>query len=352
MHLIRGEDALEGLEPDDTEGDFILYKFVLKADGQIGTAPPQNTSVSPAFIRGQAGHSASFSCRAPTESSLNISWVKEGSEGIWKPPRHWLQTPSPGRLQVDIEQLQVEDRGNYTCIISNDIGETRHTLTLLLSYGPRSVESSPREMTAREGEPLTLSCSGDASPPPAITWTKDDDSPPPSWKVGATQGRATLSTAALAPRDAGIYLCTIQNSIGSETRVVSLTVQCDPTTSSAPDATSPPVSDPERSTASAAFTGDVQTTREGVTTAVSESAIDSTEREPAEPKGSTSSHTESDRETESTQSTEKVTMEDVPPITTTYVLCTMGPVAGLSSLGLVIHLIRRMKKKSLLELPQ
>ncbi|MBN3303149.1 VCAM1 protein, partial [Amia calva] len=234
-------------------------------------------------------------------------------------------------------------------------------------------------MTAREGEPLTLSCSGDASPPPAITWTKDDDSPPPSWKVGATQGRATLSTAALAPRDAGIYLCTIQNSIGSETRVVSLTVQCDPTTSSAPDATSPPVSDPERSTASAAFTGDVQTTREGVTTAVSESAIDSTEREPAEPKGSTSSHTESDRETESTQSTEKVTtkpmktvssqakgdvaihlpqateiliLEDVPPITTTYVLCTMGPVAGLSSLGLVIHLIRRMKKKSLLELPQ
>uniref|UniRef100_W5M925 Ig-like domain-containing protein n=2 Tax=Lepisosteus oculatus TaxID=7918 RepID=W5M925_LEPOC len=206
LRLFHGGKAF-GSEPEESEQeDSRLSNYELKVTNQTGagsteyrceadltvngqvllkntTLPiqfkdlPQITSVSPDSIAAELGRSASFSCRAQPEPSLLISWEKEGTEG-WQLPQRWRQTRSPGRLQVDIQQLRVEDSGNYSCVLRNEAGQVRRGLSIDVLYGPRNAESSPSSLSVRVGEPVTLSCSWDAHPPAIITWTKDSAVPP------------------------------------------------------------------------------------------------------------------------------------------------------------------------------
>ncbi|MGH0131898.1 UNVERIFIED_CONTAM: hypothetical protein FKN15_068441, partial [Acipenser sinensis] len=255
------------------EADLVLPNKVIKTKNQ--TLPlhfqvvPERPSISTLFLRKPLGEPASFTCKA--DPSFSISWAKTGSQGAWAPPGHWNLSVSAGLSLVHIEALQPGDSGNYSCIlkneatkvalsitievsyswslstgqgqstltapslapehsgtyqceISNSIGREALTTTLNVLYAPKNTSLTPSEPSVKEGDPLTLTCSGVASPDPQIRWTKLNSTLPDSWSLSTGQGQSTLTAPSLAPEHSGTYQCEISNGIGREALTTTLDV--------------------------------------------------------------------------------------------------------------------------------
>ena len=87
-----------------------------------------------------------------------------------------------------------------------------------------------------EGNNITLSCVGTGYPPPLVQWRKlngslNDEIPNTNMPMLINEGIVTNVTGDLIITDAyredtGVYECFVNNSLSSDTRNVSLIVQC------------------------------------------------------------------------------------------------------------------------------
>ncbi|XP_041086352.1 hemicentin-2-like [Polyodon spathula] len=208
------------------EAELVLQNKLIKTKKQ--TLPlqfkvvPERPSISTSFLRKPLGEPASFTCKA--DPSFSISWARTGSQGAWAPPGHWNLSVSAGVSLVLIERLQPGDSGNYTCILKNETTKVTLSITIEVSYAPKNTSLTRSEPSVKEGDPLTLTCRGDASPEPQILWTKLNSTLPDSWIRSTGKGQSTLTALSLAPEHSGTYQCEISNGIGRETLTTTLHV--------------------------------------------------------------------------------------------------------------------------------
>lgn len=66
------------------------------------------------------------------------------------------------------------------------------------------------------GDTVALQCKAVGSPPPRITWLRDDQPLPPSERHHFTPGNQLLVISAAALDDAGRYTCLMSNTLGTE----------------------------------------------------------------------------------------------------------------------------------------
>lgn len=95
-------------------------------------------------------------------------------------------------------------------------------LTDLLVVPPVLTDSSPNLLIRNEGDAVDLYCEATATPAPTLTWLKDGRELTSTDHVAVIGRRIQLRS--LRRSDAGIYLCTFKNVVGSVSHVMKLVV--------------------------------------------------------------------------------------------------------------------------------
>ncbi|XP_067824634.1 vascular cell adhesion protein 1-like isoform X1 [Heptranchias perlo] len=176
-----------------------------------------NIWIEPTRTVGRAGDPLSISCGADGSPVPTITWRKSGPDT--RTPAHWNITRENGRSTLNINELQSQDGGFYICDISsggNSSGgnSTERQSSVEVWYGPQTPSITGSVKTGREGESLTITCSGDANPEPNISWGKTDPSEQRGWNISGSRGRSELRIDSLRPDDKGIYECVVGNKMG------------------------------------------------------------------------------------------------------------------------------------------
>ena len=89
----------------------------------------------------------------------------------------------------------------------------------------------------REGNTSTITCEALGYPPPTIVWSRtngtlsdrvsvSDSVSVPTGYGNITKVGVNLTIANASREDTGVYMCSVNNSVGSDKRNVNITVQC------------------------------------------------------------------------------------------------------------------------------
>ncbi|XP_067679631.1 carcinoembryonic antigen-related cell adhesion molecule 5-like [Haliotis asinina] len=153
---------------------------------------------------------------AANQSVTSYIWTHNGSPISSATSREYSLSP-----------VSRSSGGIYTCAGRNSVGTSSvSAVTVDVQYKP-SV-SVPQSTPVRESQTLNISCSVDANPAAAVTWTKKDDN------SFTSQPGSTLTISNIQRSQAGTYVCTATNTLSpcvgtalprSESREMTVDVQ-------------------------------------------------------------------------------------------------------------------------------
>ncbi|TRY54403.1 hypothetical protein DNTS_023681 [Danionella cerebrum] len=154
------------------------------------------------------GQRATLSCESTGIPAPQVSWKRNGS------PLSSLIITSPS----------AEDEGYFECTVTNEVGEERRVIEVILQVPP-VIKDDVGSVTAIKMSPVVLPCHATGRPEPVISWNKN-------WMQLGTRGGSyrVLPTGALeilaaTPSHAGKYTCSARNPVGVAYKHVTLTVQ-------------------------------------------------------------------------------------------------------------------------------
>nr|XP_054769474.1 hemicentin-1-like [Lytechinus pictus] len=171
-----------------------------------------------------AGGSVILSCEAYGIPMPEVVWQKDGVQ-LPKATRN-ARILEEGSLQIDI--TSEDHTGTYTCVVTNDAGETNRFITLSIIVPPIILDGQI-QYTVVTGQAITLHCPASGTPPPTITWSREGVPIPlndPHYDVDDIAG--TLTMYGVEPTDFGTYKCVVQNEGGSVTKDINLSVHVPP----------------------------------------------------------------------------------------------------------------------------
>ena len=111
-----------------------------------------------------------MNCAASGSLPLRFEWKKDGEEVTNS--RIVIQTEED-YSSLGIKKLQFEDRGNYSCVVTNSQG-TDSLAAVLDIKQPVKFVVEPADLTVREGDRVTVPCRASGSPEPRIAWSSLD----------------------------------------------------------------------------------------------------------------------------------------------------------------------------------
>ncbi|XP_022090462.1 basement membrane-specific heparan sulfate proteoglycan core protein-like isoform X3 [Acanthaster planci] len=178
---------------------------------------PPTVNVNPVRETRAIGGFVEFMCQATGSPPPVILWEKEDG---FLPVQHSIQS---GLLSI--RNLQPGDEGRYICTANSTAGSSKAYSRLALQAAP-SVEISIHTTVQfiAIGESVTFECKARGDPEPVIQWSRENGELPIT--VVIQGGMMTIPQVQL--QDAGTYLCTATNIVGSQTSKVILYVQAKP----------------------------------------------------------------------------------------------------------------------------
>ncbi|XP_074866275.1 fibroblast growth factor receptor 4 isoform X2 [Carettochelys insculpta] len=187
-----------------------------------------------------AGNTVKFRCPASGSPTPRIRWLKNGQEfrgehrigGIRLRPQHW---------SLVMESVVPSDRGNYTCLVENQVGRIRYSYLLdVLERSPhRPILQAglPANTTAVVGSDVEFFCKVYSDAQPHIQWLRHIEVNGSSYGPDGVPYVQVLKTADInssevevlflhnvSQEDAGEYTCLAGNSIGLSHQSAWLTV--------------------------------------------------------------------------------------------------------------------------------
>ena len=90
----------------------------------------------------------------------------------------------------------------------------------------------------REGNTTTITCEALGYPPPTVVWSRtnetlsdrvsvSDSVSVPTGYGNVTRVSVNLTITNASREDTGVYMCSANNSVGSDTKSINITVQCE-----------------------------------------------------------------------------------------------------------------------------
>ncbi|XP_037392153.1 hemicentin-2 isoform X1 [Pygocentrus nattereri] len=154
--------------------------------------------------------------------------------GIPAPQVTWKRNGSPINIQSGAYRLMSsgslviispshEDEGYFECIVTNEVGEERRIIEVILQVPP-SIEDDVTTVTAIKMSPVVLPCHATGSPEPTISWTKSGA------QLGTRGGSyrilptGVLEVLSASLSHAGRYTCTARNPVGVAHKHITLAV--------------------------------------------------------------------------------------------------------------------------------
>ncbi|XP_075553715.1 cell adhesion molecule Dscam1-like [Dermacentor variabilis] len=157
------------------------------------------------------GTQVSATCTT-VEAAQNVRfrWFKNGRllTGSERDGRIRLRT-FPDVSNLVIGPLEESDSGNYTCTGTAGLKSDSYTQTLHVLVPPRWVKE-PSDISVREGDNVTLTCSASGRPSPAIKWKRKEEKG--EAPVNSSHG-GTLKISKTTKSVSGTYTCTADNGL-------------------------------------------------------------------------------------------------------------------------------------------
>ncbi|XP_072574018.1 ADAMTS-like protein 3 isoform X1 [Paramormyrops kingsleyae] len=180
-----------------------------------------NISVGGSVFLTNATQTVFLSCVARGVPKAAVFWIKDGGP---VQPSERVSWDSAGVLHIS--KPGVGDEGEYSCMVTNELGSDTATSRLLFAEPP-TIRVTSRDMSdlegaalraivggqlsARHGANVTLECPVTGVPQPSVTWSKDGGDLPPN-AVPLRRGSLFLHNVSM--ENVGSYFCWASSPLG------------------------------------------------------------------------------------------------------------------------------------------
>ncbi|XP_069861249.1 hemicentin-2 [Dipodomys merriami] len=172
----------------------------------------------------------SLICEALAFPSPSITWMKDGAPFEASSNIHLL----PGTHGLQILNVQKEDAGQYTCVVTNELGEAVKNYHVEVLIPPSISKDDPlgeagvKEVKTKVNSSLALECECSGMPLPAISWYKDGRPVTPDQRLQVLGEGRLLQIQPTRVSDSGRYLCVATNVAGEDDQDFSVLIQVPP----------------------------------------------------------------------------------------------------------------------------
>ncbi|XP_077986992.1 hemicentin-1-like [Glandiceps talaboti] len=171
-----------------------------------------------------------LSCPAEGIPPPSTTWQKDGE--LISPNDPYFYLDEEGSLHIP--RVHSRDSGMYVCMVSNPAGVTLKDIKLHVQVPPFLTGVSPEDISVTVGESVELPCAVKSTPPPVISWNKNEILISENNLQFAQLGTGSLSIRRVRVEDSGIYTCVAVNVAGNLTKDVRLKVNVPPIISGRP----------------------------------------------------------------------------------------------------------------------
>ncbi|XP_077934173.1 hemicentin-1 [Halichoerus grypus] len=168
-------------------------------------------------------------CKSDAVPPPVITWLKNG-ERLQATPR--VRILSGGRY-LQINNADLSDTANYTCVASNIAGKTTRGFILTVNVPP-NIKSGPQSLIIHLNTSTVLECLAEGVPTPRITWRKDGAVLSASHARYSILENGFLHIQSAHVTDTGRYLCMATNAAGTDRRRIDLQVHVPPSIAPGP----------------------------------------------------------------------------------------------------------------------
>nr|XP_061790885.1 hemicentin-1-like [Nerophis lumbriciformis] len=173
----------------------------------------------------------SLVCEVQSYPPALVTWLKDGKTFESSHNARVL----PGGRTLQILNAKEEDAGRYTCVATNEAGETLKNFDVKV-YVPPQIDKndipgeglSPKEVKIRVNSTLTLECAAQAFPSPALQWYMDGKILRADEHVSITANGRIVQIRHAQVSDTGRYTCIATNVAGEDEKDFDVNIQVPP----------------------------------------------------------------------------------------------------------------------------
>ncbi|KAG5850585.1 hypothetical protein ANANG_G00084020 [Anguilla anguilla] len=173
----------------------------------------------------------SLVCEAQSYPPAIITWLKDGTP--FESSRNVRVLPGGRTLQI--LNAQEGDAGRYTCVATNEAGETLKNYEVKVYIPPVISKNdvpgeglSPKEVKIKVNNTLTLECEAQAIPTPKLLWYKDGQLLKADDHVTISANGRTVQIKQAQVSDTGRYTCVATNIAGEDEKDYDVNIQVPP----------------------------------------------------------------------------------------------------------------------------
>ncbi|KAM4548643.1 hemicentin-1 isoform 1-T1 [Odontesthes bonariensis] len=173
----------------------------------------------------------SLVCEVQSYPPALITWLKDGTP--FESTRNVRVLPGGRTLQI--LNAKEEDAGRYTCVATNEAGETLKHYEVKVYVPPQINKNDipgeglvPKEVKIKINSTLTLECVAQAFPTPALLWYKDGQILQTDDHVSISANGRIVHIKHAQVSDTGRYTCVATNIAGEDEKDFDVNIQVPP----------------------------------------------------------------------------------------------------------------------------
>ncbi|KAJ0172778.1 hypothetical protein K1T71_011917 [Dendrolimus kikuchii] len=190
--------------------------------------PPPIPKETTKQINNRVGKPLILNCPVEGTPLPNVMWIKHPYTEIGTEDQRVILVDDGTTLVIN--KTEVSDSGKYSCIMTNKVGTTEIIFDVTIEKPPSIAGNIGNNIVEGHVVPLrrsiVLKCEADGHPVPKISWLKDTQQLSDSLSnIQRVLGNSLLAIWSVKMRDAGQYICVVENSAGTAHRRYNLAVQ-------------------------------------------------------------------------------------------------------------------------------
>ncbi|KAM9255607.1 LOW QUALITY PROTEIN: roundabout homolog 4 [Cariama cristata] len=186
---------------------------------QSAAALRDNFRLQPGDLVATAGQELELDCVPPSgHPEPHVTWKKDGVTLDLAGDRYVVTN---GKLRVT--PARRSDSGLYICVAANAAGERESRGARVSVLEKPTIIRPPSDTVVVAGSTVELGCGTQGDPVPRVQWHKERGDLP--WGRHEVDREHTLRLYTVTPADAGTYVCTAQNQLGTAAATARLRVE-------------------------------------------------------------------------------------------------------------------------------